>query len=103
MGVETLEVKYPQGSEKQLIQAIIDLQDKISREGTLNGREFASRQQQEPKRALVELPVIEDPRQLRRRMEQALVNSVAMRVSWSRLRPCMRPCSCCVMSAGLIF
>ena len=47
---------------EQLIQAIIDLQDKIQREGTIGGREFATRPRQEPKRALVELPVITLPR-----------------------------------------
>ena len=43
---------------EQLIQGIIDLQDKIQREGTLGGREFATRARQESKRALVELPVL---------------------------------------------
>src|SRR5262245_48871625 len=47
---------------EQLIQSIIDLQDKIQREGTITGREFASPARQEPKRALVELPVISLPR-----------------------------------------
>jgi NADH-quinone oxidoreductase subunit B len=40
---------------EQLIQAIIDLQDKIQREGTRSGREFATTARQQPKRALVEL------------------------------------------------
>ena len=40
---------------EQLIQSIIDLQDKIQREGTLSGREFATTARQQPKRALVEL------------------------------------------------
>jgi hypothetical protein len=45
-----------------LIQSIIDLQDKIQQEGTISGREFLARKRQEPKRALVELPVISLPR-----------------------------------------
>ena len=40
---------------EQLIQAIIDLQDKIQREGTIGGREFERTARQQPKRALVEL------------------------------------------------
>jgi NADH-quinone oxidoreductase subunit B len=47
---------------EQLIQAIIDLQDKIQQEGTIGGREFAARSRQEPKRALVELNVLTLPR-----------------------------------------
>jgi len=47
---------------EQLIQAIIDLQDKIQREGTIGGQEFDTRARQAPKRALVELPVITLPR-----------------------------------------
>ena len=43
---------------EQLIQAIIDLQDKIQQEGTLKGREFNTRQRQDQKRALVECPEI---------------------------------------------
>ncbi len=43
---------------EQLIQAIIDLQDKIQREGTINGREFENDLRQQPKRALVEFPAI---------------------------------------------
>src|ERR1700682_5569664 len=39
---------------EQLIQSIIDLQDKIQAEGTIGGREFATRSRQQPKRALVE-------------------------------------------------
>ena len=39
---------------EQLIQAIIDLQDKIQREGTITGREFDTSQRQLRKRALVE-------------------------------------------------
>ena len=39
---------------EQLIQAIIDLQDKIQREGTIAGREFETRERQFRKRALVE-------------------------------------------------
>jgi NADH-quinone oxidoreductase subunit B len=46
---------------EQLIQAIIDLQDKIQREGTISGREFETAQRQLTKRALVELPVIGAP------------------------------------------
>ncbi len=41
---------------EQLIQAIIDLQDKIQREGTLSGREFETDARQMTKRALVEMP-----------------------------------------------
>jgi len=39
---------------EQLIQSIIDLQEKIQREGTIYGREFAAPSRQEPKRALQE-------------------------------------------------
>jgi NADH-quinone oxidoreductase subunit B len=46
---------------EQLIQAIIDLQDKIQREGTLDGTEFTLAARQQSKRALVELPVISLP------------------------------------------
>jgi NADH-quinone oxidoreductase subunit B len=41
---------------EQLIQAIIDLQDKIQCEGTIEGKEFESAARQQTKRALVELP-----------------------------------------------
>jgi NADH-quinone oxidoreductase subunit B len=47
---------------EQLIQSIIDLQDKIQREGTVEGREFEAAQRQRPKRALMELPIVELPR-----------------------------------------
>jgi NADH-quinone oxidoreductase subunit B len=40
---------------EQLIQAIIDLQDKIQREGTITGREFDTAGRQARKRALVEI------------------------------------------------
>ncbi len=40
---------------EQLIQSIIDLQDKIQHEGTVGGREFATRARQQPKRALIRL------------------------------------------------
>jgi len=40
---------------EQLIQAIIDLQDKIQREGTITGREFDTASRQARKRALVEV------------------------------------------------
>ena len=40
---------------EQLLQSIIDLQDKIQGEGTLRGREFDLARRQQPKRALVEL------------------------------------------------
>jgi NADH-quinone oxidoreductase subunit B len=40
---------------EQLIQGIIDLQDKIQHEGTIGGREFRTKARQQPKRALVEL------------------------------------------------
>jgi NADH-quinone oxidoreductase subunit B len=43
---------------EQLIQAIIDLQEKIQREGTIEGAEFDLRSRQEPKRALLELPIL---------------------------------------------
>jgi NADH-quinone oxidoreductase subunit B len=43
---------------EQLIQSIIDLQDKIQREGTIDGREFKLASRQETKRALVELPIL---------------------------------------------
>jgi NADH-quinone oxidoreductase subunit B len=40
---------------EQLIQAIIDLQDKIQREGTLMGKEFQTEARQRPKRALLDI------------------------------------------------
>jgi NADH-quinone oxidoreductase subunit B len=40
---------------EQLIQAIIDLQDKIQREGTLMGKEFQTEARQQPKRALLDI------------------------------------------------
>jgi NADH-quinone oxidoreductase subunit B len=43
---------------EQLIQSIIDLQDIIQRGGTLSGTEFNDRAHQQPKRALVELPIL---------------------------------------------
>lgn len=43
---------------EQLIQAIIDLQDRIQREGTIKGREFDRAERQLPKRALLELPIL---------------------------------------------
>jgi len=43
---------------EQLIQAIIDLQDKIQSEGTIDGAEFDLFERQQPKRALVELPIL---------------------------------------------
>jgi NADH-quinone oxidoreductase subunit B len=43
---------------EQLIQGIIDLQDKIQSEGTLTGEEFNAPERQRPKRALMELPII---------------------------------------------
>lgn len=46
---------------EQLIQAILDLQDKIQREGTISGLEFKVPSRQQPKRALLELPVINNP------------------------------------------
>jgi NADH-quinone oxidoreductase subunit B len=39
---------------EQLIQAVVDLQAKIQREGTIWGREFESAERQQPKRALRE-------------------------------------------------
>lgn len=53
---------------EQLIQSVIDLQDKIQREGTLEGEEFRSQKRQEPKRSLVELPIVEDPQRFRERL-----------------------------------
>src|SRR4030088_2758718 len=47
---------------EQLIQSIIDLQDQIQTGGTISGREFATRASQQPKRALVELPIVSVPR-----------------------------------------
>jgi len=38
---------------EQLIQAIIDLQDKIQREGTITGREFETAERQQRKRELI--------------------------------------------------
>ncbi|HRX83024.1 MAG TPA: NADH-quinone oxidoreductase subunit B, partial [Pirellulaceae bacterium] len=46
---------------EQLIQAIIDLQDKIQAEGTIGGREFNTFARQQRKRALMELPIIRTP------------------------------------------
>ena len=43
---------------EQLIQGIIDLQDKIQQEGTIMGQEFNTPERQLPKRALIELPII---------------------------------------------
>jgi hypothetical protein len=40
-----------------VIQAVIDLQDKIQREGTIGGAEFETAFRQRGKRALVELPM----------------------------------------------
>lgn len=40
---------------EQLIQAIIDLQAKIQREGTLMGKEFLTEARQQPKRALLDI------------------------------------------------
>jgi hypothetical protein len=40
------------------MQGIIDLQDKIKREGTLTGEEFDLQSRQQPKRALMELPIL---------------------------------------------
>lgn len=46
---------------EQLIQAIMDLQDKIQAEGTIEGREFNTFARQQRKRALMELPIIGNP------------------------------------------
>jgi NADH-quinone oxidoreductase subunit B len=43
---------------EQLIQGIIDLQDMIQRGGTIRGAEFDTPERQQPKRALLELPII---------------------------------------------
>ena len=43
---------------EQILQAIIDLQDKIQREGTISGKEFKQASRQQPKRALMELPIL---------------------------------------------
>ena len=56
---------------EQLIQAIMDLQNKIQQEGTLSGKEFETLSRQQPKRALLELPVLEQP------ISSALRSSVA--------------------------
>jgi len=40
---------------EQLIQSIIDLQDKIQREGTINAKEFLTPQRQLEKRALLQI------------------------------------------------
>jgi len=42
---------------EQVIQSVIDLQDKIQREGTIEGSEFETASRQRTKRALVELPM----------------------------------------------
>jgi len=42
---------------EQVIQAVIDLQDKIQREGTITGEEFDVAARQQKKRALQELPL----------------------------------------------
>jgi NADH-quinone oxidoreductase subunit B len=42
---------------EQVIQAVIDLQDCIQREGTIGGAEFDVAARQQTKRALVELPL----------------------------------------------
>src|SRR4029450_6332665 len=42
---------------EQVIQAVIDLQDQIHLEGTIQGSEFETRARQQTKRALVELPM----------------------------------------------
>jgi NADH-quinone oxidoreductase subunit B len=46
---------------EQLIQSIIDLQDKIQLEGTITGKEFDLPARQGKKRALIELPVLAVP------------------------------------------
>ena len=43
---------------EQLIQTIIVLQDKIQHEGRLDGTEFNVPARQQPKRALLELPIL---------------------------------------------
>ena len=43
---------------EQLIQAIMDLQEKIQCEGSLDGAEFNVASRQQPKRALLELPIL---------------------------------------------
>jgi NADH-quinone oxidoreductase subunit B len=40
---------------EQLIQSIIDLQDKIQREGTVTGKEFLTQERQSEKRALLQI------------------------------------------------
>jgi NADH-quinone oxidoreductase subunit B len=42
---------------EQVLQAVIDLQDQIQREGTIFGDEFETASRQQKKRALVELPL----------------------------------------------
>ncbi|MEK6234880.1 MAG: hypothetical protein N2C14_09220, partial [Planctomycetales bacterium] len=46
---------------EQLIQAIMDLQDKIHQEGTITGEEFKTPARQARKRSLLELPIIDQP------------------------------------------
>ena len=41
---------------EQLIQGIIDLQDKIQREGSIMGSEFRTAERQQTKRALLQIP-----------------------------------------------
>jgi NADH-quinone oxidoreductase subunit B len=41
---------------EQVLQAVIDLQDQIQREGTIQGAEFETSARQKNKRALEELP-----------------------------------------------
>jgi NADH-quinone oxidoreductase subunit B len=41
---------------EQLIQSVVDLQEKIQREGTLRGKEFREPSRQRPNRALQEGP-----------------------------------------------
>ncbi len=52
---------------EQLIQSILDLQEVIQREGTLGGNEFETRNRQQAKRALVELPIIGQSTVIRQR------------------------------------
>jgi NADH-quinone oxidoreductase subunit B len=46
---------------EQLIQAIIDLQDKIQTTGTISGDEFFTAKRQERPRPLIELPIVQPP------------------------------------------
>jgi NADH-quinone oxidoreductase subunit B len=62
---------------EQLIQAIIDLQDKIQAEGTITGREFDTRERQLRKRALIEADVLGLPDAARNPVVQRSLSAAA--------------------------